>query len=61
MKEAITPPIAKKKIDTFNKTKNHKHPMKQQIQPEAINLTKLNHQINQGLLKEMKQETHQTK
>ena len=60
VKEAITPLIAKNNIDTVKKQINHKHPIKQQIHTAAINLTKVNHWINQGLLKEVTQKTQLT-
>ena len=43
VKEAITPPIAKNKIDKVNKKRNHKHTLKQYLHPEAISTTRLNH------------------
>ena len=57
VKEDITPDIAKNSIDTVKKQRNHKHPKEKQINPEEINLTKVNYWINQGLLKELKQKT----
>ena len=54
VKESITPPIAKKNIDTVEKQRNHNHPKQN---PAVINMTKLNNWINQSLLKELKQKT----
>ena len=51
MKESITPTIEKKKIDTVNKTEKSQASNKNYIYPEAINTTKVNHWMNQGLLK----------
>ena len=56
MKEAINPPIEKNNIDIVNKTEKLKASQKK-IHPAAINMTKVNHWINQGLLKELKQKT----
>ena len=56
-KEAITTPIEKKNIDTVNKTEKSQAPNKKQIHPSAINLKKLNHWINQGILKLLIQKT----
>ena len=39
------------------KQRNHKHPIKSQIHAAAINKTKVNYWINQGVLKELKQKT----
>ena len=61
VKEAITPPIAKNNIDTIKKHINHNNPIKNQIHPEAINPTKVDHWMNKGLLKELTQETQLTK
>ena len=63
MKEAITPPIAKNKIDTVNKTDKPQPYKSKRINPSAMNQTKVDHWINQvhwinqGLLKEPKQKT----
>ena len=54
VKEAITPPIVKNNIDTVNKTEKSQA-LKKQINPAAINLTNVNHWINKGLLKEVRQ------
>ena len=53
VKEAITPPTAKKKIDTFNKTEKSQTLNKKQKHSASINLIKVDHWINQGLLKEL--------
>ena len=57
VKEAITPPIVKKKIDTINKTGKPQASKRKNINPSEINQSKVNHWINQGLLKELKQKT----
>ena len=57
LKESITPPIAKNSIETVNKTEKSQASRRKWIHPAAINITKLNHWINQGLLKELKHKT----
>ena len=57
VKGAITPTIAKNNIDTVNKTEKSQASKRKQINPSAINLTRVNYWINQGLLKELKQKT----
>ena len=49
----------KSKLTQSKKQRNHKHPIKQYIHQKAIKLTQLNHQKNQGLLKELTQQTQQ--
>ena len=57
VKEDITPPIAKNNIDTVKKTDKSLASKRKKINPSAINMTKVNHWINQGLRKELKQNT----
>ena len=57
MKESITPTITKKKIDTVNKTEKSQASNKTVDTPRSNKSEKLNHQINQGLIKEL---THKT-
>ena len=57
MKEAITPSIAKKNIDTVKKTDEPQASKRRKINSSAINQTKVNNWINQGPLKELKQKT----
>ena len=57
VKEAITTPAEKKNIETVNKAEKPQAPKRKKIDPSAINMTKVNHWINQGLLKELKQNT----
>ena len=49
--KAITPFIAKKDTDTVNKTEKSQASKRKKIYPAAINLKKVNHWINKGLLK----------
>ena len=57
VKEAITHPIEKIELTQSRKKKNHKHLKAKKLNPSAINLTKVDHRINQrnwinqGLLK----------
>ena len=63
VKEAITHPIAKDKIDTVNETDKPKACKSKKINQSEKNNTKLDHWINQGhcinkgLLKELKNNT----
>ena len=50
VKDPITPPIAKNNIDTVKKTDKSRASKRKKINPSAINLTKVNNWINQGLL-----------
>ena len=60
MEEAITRPISgKEKIDTVRKTEKSKSSNKTVDTPKSNKPTQLNHQINQGLLKELSQKTQQ--
>ena len=56
-KEAITPYIAKNKIDTVKKQRNQKHLKEKKTNPSAINQTKVYTWINQDILKQLKQKT----
>ena len=58
VKEAITPPIVKKKIDTINKTGKPQASKRKKINPSEINKSKVNHWINQGLLQKLRHMTH---
>ena len=51
VKEDITPPIAKKNIDTVNKTEKPQVFKSKKINPSAINQTKLNRWMNKVRLK----------
>ena len=61
--EAITHPTGKNKLDTVNKKTNQKHIKVKNINPSAMNQTRVYHWINQGhwinlwLIKELKQKT----
>ena len=57
VKEAITPPISKNNIDTVNIIEKPQASKIKKINPSEINQTKVNHWINQGLLKELKHKT----
>ena len=58
VKEAVTPPIAKNSFDTGNKTDKSQASKYIYMHPESIKMTKVNHWINQGLRKELKQKTN---
>ena len=55
VKEAITPPIEKIILTQSKKQINHKYLKEKKLNPSEINQTKVNHLINQGLIKELKQ------
>ena len=57
VKEDITHTIAKTILAQSTKQRNHKHLKLKKINPSAINQTKVDHWINQGLLKELKHNT----
>ena len=61
VKEAMNPSIAKIKSSQLTKQINHKYPIKKEIHPALINLTKVNHWINQVLLQELTQNKQLTK
>ena len=52
-KEAITPPIAKRRLTHSTKKINHNNPIKKKIHPAAINMTKEDNWMNLGLIKEL--------
>ena len=54
VKEATTPPIAQNKIGTVNETDKPQAYKRKKIHPSAINQKKIDHWINQGLLKALK-------
>ena len=51
MKGDINPPVVKINIDTVNKTQKSQAFEKKTIHPSGTNLNKINHWINQGLIK----------
>ena len=58
VKESVTPPIAKNSFDTGNKTDKSQASKNIYMHPASIKMTKVNHWINQGLRKELKQKTN---
>ena len=57
MKGDINPPVVKINIDTVNKTQKSQAFEKKTIHPSGTNLNKINHWINQGLIKLLKKKT----
>ena len=57
VKEAITPTIAKRDFETVNKTEIPQASRIKKINTSAINQTKVNHWINQGIIEELKEKT----
>ena len=55
VKEAITHPIAKIKLTPSTKHTNHKHINFKRINPSELHQTRVDHWINKGILKELKQ------
>ena len=56
-RESINTTTEKKNIDKVNKSQKPQASKIKKINPSEINQSKVNHWINQGLLKELKQKT----